>query len=221
MRDLGRLQIKVNKREDAHRSLANSLAGDARPFGSHYWLGRLAEAEGQLEAAVQEYERELEDHPFAENARRRLLPLLGQLGRDASAFTEKSAAARAAPVAEFLPDKPGEPLALFTGIDASWEGTFQQAETADILVNVSAWSTPFDGVYGWVEVLLDGRHIQTLYVAPDPLEPDTSRAQTFHIRLNEVEPGPHTLRILNLSDGMDEKADRNTLFHRIRIHRLK
>lgn len=219
LRDLAALQIKARRLAEARTGLIQALATEPTLPEAHYWIGRLLEVQGKPAAAVPEYEQELTVNPFNENAVHRLSILGPQLRRRVPVLDQVEIKRKAAKVAEFLPEESGKPLASLFGLDASLERKFEWPEAGPAFVNIAAHSTPFDGIFGWVEIRVDDRHLQNLYLDGDGLDQDGTQTRTYSVFLGNLEAGAHTLRIENLSDGRDENNDRNTFIHSIRVFR--
>lgn len=218
MRDLGRLEIKLKRLAVARDHLRASLKLDPALAESHYLLGRLAEVALSTASAVVEYEKELENNPFAFEAARRLFRLYAKMGRDPSEQKRRLAAVRKRSlVVEFRPSNPSKPLASLWGVGARFGKRFELAEPAPVLISIAARSTPCYELFGWIEIRLDGRHLQTLYL-DEPF--GDSGAKYYALRPGRLDSGPHVLTIENLSDATDGTSDRNVFIHDIRIFRL-
>jgi len=214
-RDLALLDAKLGRYSESRSRLQQCLAGNAALPGVHYALGRIAELWQQSpQPAIAEYERELAINPFNENAAGRLAMLYPALhgGRppDLAPFRAR---AKAALVAEFVGPAPGKALATFFSVGARVERTFELAQPGTALLNIRASSTPCDRLYGWVDVRLDGAHVQTLYLdGPEPF--------THEVRVPIKTAGPHRLEIENLTDAMRPGEDRNAVIHAVRVYRV-
>ena len=218
LRDLALLAATTGNYSLARDRLRKSLADDARTAESHYWLGRLDEMQNLPGPAAKAYEAELAAFPYADNAYSRLLAIYQETGRDVQPLLDRRETMRAKALAEFLPADPSKPLAGLLTVGSACEQTFELEQPARLLVNILAGSTPCHGLFGWVEITFDGRHVQNLYVC-DPLSKRNLLAH--HVWLGRVEAGRHLLRIENLSDALDERDDRNVFIHNIRIFCLE
>jgi len=212
-RDLALLEMKTGDLASARNHLLESLRRDPKIEGSHFALGLLAEGRLTTPVAVSQYKAELNNFPYAENAYSRLAAIYRRLGSDTGPLLARRDRMRSQAVATFLPKGSSKRLAALFTINSKWTGEFDLAEGGNILVNILANSTPCNDIYGWVEIALDGRHVQTLYV-------DDRHPVTYHIRIGGVGPGRHTLRVSNLTDATAEGADRNTFLYNIRVFRL-
>jgi len=212
-RDMGILYLKAGRTVEGQARLRESLQKNPRLPDSHFWLGRIEEDLRSANTAIREYEAELAVNAFAENALLRLIHLGNQTHSDTASLAQRLDQLHSLAFVEYLPDAPGEPLASLWGIGSKLQLAFTLPEPSDLLVNILARSTPCFGLYGWVEFILDGRHVQNVYV-------DSLELQVYAVRLNHVEAGRHIFRIEVLSDATDGQADRNTFIHNIRIYRL-
>ena len=213
MRDLGLLEIKMGWLPAGRNSLRQSLARQPYPADSHFWLGFLHEQQGSLASAIDEYEAELANSPCAENALAQLIRLYDQTDRDKAHLARQRRAMHSKAIAQYISDDPSKPLASLWGVASKSQRTFDLSKPGRLLVNIRAHSTPCRSVYGWFEVSLDGKHVQTVYA--DHREP-----RTHTVRLDGVEAGRHELLIENLSDARTEKEDRNVFIDEIRIYYL-
>lgn len=219
MRDLGLLALATDRLSLARDRLQRALRRDSAIPEAHYWLGRLREAEGDSRSGTTEYQAELSAFPYAANALARLIAITRGAGGDVRSFLETRQRMHEKAVAEFLPADRSQPLAGLLTIRAACEQAFELDAPGRLLVNILADSRPCHGLFGWVEVTLDGRHIQTLYIR-DPLSKSKRAPLTYHVWLDRVTAGRHVLRIENLTDAADGSADRNVFIHTIRIYRL-
>jgi tetratricopeptide (TPR) repeat protein len=217
LRDTGVLELKTRRRATGRENLKKASTRSPALPETNFWLGALAESEGRDRVAIEAYEREIENNPFSDNAARRLAALYGPSQTERAKLFQRRDALNKARVTTFA--KSGSELALLTGIASQTSHTFTLESATSVVVNVTASSTPFDGMWGWVEILLDGRHLQTLYIGGNFLLPNNRHPMTYSIRLDELEAGKHTLTIRNLSDAGDEHADRNSVIHKIDIYR--
>lgn len=213
-RDLARLDIKILNVESARSRLQNSLNLDPKLPGAHYWLGYTAELRTNTSnTAVAEYRRELANDPLCEEA---LIAINRLVRPGAGASTD---ALKGLPdgrknlVAEFASPQPGKPLATLLQVGSKVQSQFHLDRPGKVQFNIRAASTPCDEVFGWIEVRLDGRHVQTVYV-------DDKQARTYEVIATVDQAGTHQLELNNLTDARVGKKDRNVVIQRIRVHRL-
>ncbi|MCX8037186.1 MAG: tetratricopeptide repeat protein [Candidatus Sumerlaeia bacterium] len=214
MRDLGLLEAKLGQTASAIARLRQSLIRDPRIPESHYWLGRFNEEQGLHEAAIADYRAELANHPFSENAYSRWIAVCETLKQDPAWPVTDRNTMRNRALAQFVNSlDPYEPVVSLFGVGSVYEQSFTLAEPGNVLCSILARSTPCQGLYGWIEFVLDGRHVQTVYM-------DSRDVVGYDIRLPNVEAGRHTFRIENLSDAMDATGDRNVFIYGVRFYRL-
>ncbi|MBM3334584.1 hypothetical protein FJY63_07970 [Candidatus Sumerlaeota bacterium] len=217
MRDLALLEIKLKRLADAREHLRQSLIRDPNLPESHFWLGRLSEMMKEtdwMERAVAEYQAELKVFPYSESAALCLSALYRQLGRDPSATAPRTDAIRSKAIASFYSDKgPQEHLCVLLGVGEKVERAFDLPIASDLLFTIAAWSTPCYSVYGSLNFLLDGRHVQTVYL-------DSDLAQAYYVRISDVQEGRHNLVLENLSDASDGPDDRNVLIDSVHVYAL-
>ena len=211
MRDLGLLEIKRNIVIAGRGRLRQSLVRDPRLVESHFWLGRSAQDQGLLTEALTEYEAELANCPYSENAFNGLIAVYRQLNRDAGPILQRRHEMHAKAIAQHVSDKGTTvPLRAFWGVPDKLEVPLDPAQPGKILVSVLAGSTPCYDVWGWLDVRLDGQHLQTLYV-------DSREPLAYEIWLKRVESGHHVLTFEDLSDATDGKNDRNVFIYSLRV----
>jgi hypothetical protein len=213
MRDLGLLEFKRNMIISGRGRLRQSLVRDPRLVESHFWLGRSAQNQGLLEEALAEYEAELVNCPYSENAFDGLLTAYRRLNRDTAPIIVRRDEMRAKAIAQHVSDKGSTvPLRSFWGVGDKLELPLDPPQPGRILLSILAGSTPCYDVWGWLEVRLDGQHVQTLYV-------DSREPLTYCIWLKRVESGHHVLTFEDLSDATDGKDDRNVFIYNVRVYR--
>ena len=214
MRDLGLLEIKQGLVPSGRERLRQSLVRDPRVPESHFWLGRLAEDTRQTSEALREYEAELANGPYNENAYVRLVALYDQLRRDPAYVSYRCTETHNQAIAQYLPKEGATGgLAVLLAVREKIELPLDLAEPANLVFSIVANSTPCYDVYGWFDFTLDDRHIQTLYA-------DSLEVRGYTVRVNGVEAGRHAFRIENLSDAAEGGEDRNVIIHNVRVYRL-
>jgi hypothetical protein len=142
----------------------------------------------------------------------RLGAIARRQGRDPGPFVRKRRELHDSALAAFTSRDSAKPLAALLGVQSSVEQTFESQASGDLLVAILASSTPCYDIWGWIEVRLDDRHIQTVYL-------DDTQPWVYFVPLRKVAAGSHTLSIHNLTDAMDDSGhDRNSLIYAIHIY---
>jgi len=214
MRDLGLLELKQGNLASGTDRLNQSLVRNPRLPETHYWLGRFAEDLQQPEKAVQEYEAELANWPYSENAYTRLVAIYEQLHRDPAYINYRCNEVHQKALAQYpsATSTTGQLAALLI-VGSKVELAFDLPEPGNLAFIIVANSTPCYDVWGWFEFALDDRHIQTIYA-------DSPEVRGYTVQVNGVEAGHHTFRIENLSDAADGHDDRNVILYNVRVYRL-
>lgn len=217
MRNLGLLEIKRGGLAPARNPLRQSLVREPRLDGSHYWLGRIAEklsvSDWQTEAG-KEYEAELVNCPYSDSAITQLIALYLQRGQDPAYQVYRREEMHSKALATF-PSNPETtaPLAILLAAGDSKEYTFSLPTAGKLYLSILGYSSPCHGVYGWLEVRLDGQHVQTVYL-------DHTNLEDHGVWFKHIEAGSHSISLVDLTDAMEGSEDRNIVLQNIWIYRV-